>query len=130
MTSPRYYILVGDKESWIVSLSGNIWGFSQRSVGSWNSSRIGDYVAYYVTSPLKKVIGYGRITSKFVSEDLIWPDEITFRKPIWKFRIKFRRLHLLDDWEMGIPVPQNIMLNTGRKVIDKHMFFSIISQLA
>jgi hypothetical protein len=129
ITKPRFFILVGDKDSWIRSLSDNIWGFSNRSVGNWNTSEIGDYLAFYVTSPFKKIIGYGRITSKFVSEELTWPDEIAFKKSIWRYRIRFNNLKVLENWEMGVPVPKDIMLNTGRKVIDEQTFSIIIKQL-
>ena len=125
----NYYILVGDEETWATSFLHNIWGFAEKSKGNWNTSTIGDYVAFYVISPIKRIIGYGRITSKFVSEDIIWPDEKVFEKSIWKYRIGFEKLCLLEDWKKGVRVPEHIMLNTGRKVISKETFSSLLEQL-
>ncbi|HEX7031849.1 MAG TPA: hypothetical protein VF172_02505, partial [Nitrososphaera sp.] len=115
-TESRYYILVGDSETWEVALKHNIWGFSETSRGYWNRSRKGDYLAFYVTAPVKKVIGFGKITRKFVSDDLIFPDELLFGKVIWEYRFEFEKIHLVQDWEKGgIHVPSHIMLNVGRR---------------
>jgi ribosomal protein L39E len=125
----NYFILVGDKETWSIAFLQNIWGFSERSKGKWNTSNVGDYVAFYAVSPLKRIIGYGRITSKFVSEDIVWPDEKLFGKSIWKYRIRFEKLRLLKDWKKGVRVPEHIMLNTGRKVVNKETFSNFLEQL-
>jgi hypothetical protein len=98
----RFYILVGDKEAWNTSLLHNMWGFSDRTKGLWNTSCVGDFMAYYVTSPVSKVVGFGKLTEKFADEKLIWPDEKLFRRPIWKYRIRFDNLILTVD---GVPVP-------------------------
>jgi predicted RNA-binding protein len=31
----RYYILVGDADTWKISVANNLWGFSDKSKGSW-----------------------------------------------------------------------------------------------
>ena len=79
-----------------------------------------------MTSPVNRVIGFGRIKKKFIDETLIWLDEILFRKPIWKFLLQFEKLYAIDDWTAGIPVSANIMLNTGRKVIDRRTFLKLL----
>lgn len=125
----RYYILVGDDEAWRISLKYNLWGFSEKSKGSWNTSEVGDYIAFYATDPIKKVIGFGRITRKFIDDTKLWPDEkFVFKKAIWKYRFKFERIFVIDDWNAGIPVPTQLMLNVGRKVIDKEMFVKLIEE--
>jgi hypothetical protein len=65
----------------------SIWGFSDRTKGLWNTSRVGDFMAFYLTSPVSKVVGFDKLSEKFVDEKLIWPDEKLFRRPIWKYRI-------------------------------------------
>lgn len=106
----------------------NIWGFSKRSKGNWNQSHIGDHVAFYVTAPVKRIIGFGRITNKFISENLVWPDEKMFKKSIWEYKLEFKKQFLVDRWEDGILVPSNIMLNTGRKLVNEITFLNIIKQ--
>lgn len=124
----RYYFLVGDIQTWKVSLKHNVWGFSERSKGNWNTSNSGDYVAFYVTSPIKRIIGFGLLTTKFKDKSKLWPDEITFDKVLWPYRIMFQNLYTLTNWDKGISVPQTIVLNTGRKVISKSLFAILISK--
>jgi len=81
----RYYILVGSEENWKVSLEQNLWGFTENSKGSWNTTMTGDVLAFYVTRPLKKVIGFGRVGKKFSSDDLVWNDEKSFNSSIWNY---------------------------------------------
>ena len=64
-------------------------------------------------------------TKKFVSNDITWPDERIFAKSIWRYRIQFKKQLLINDWKNGARVPPNIMLNTGRKVVDKKIFFAL-----
>jgi predicted RNA-binding protein len=128
MSNPRYFLLIGDKDTWLVSISLKIWGFSEKSKGFWNRSYIGDYVAFYVTLPIGRVIGHGRITNKFISENLIWPDEKMFGKSIWPYKIEFEKRLVIDEWDQGIPVPRHILLNTGRKVVSEDTFLNIIQQ--
>ena len=128
MADKRYFILVGDMDAWNISLQINTWGFSERSRGNWNTLEEGDYVAFYVTAPLKKIIGFGIITRKFINDALLWSDEKLFDRSIWKYRIQFRKLFLVNSMQEGVPVPHQIMLNTGRKVIDRRTFLSLIKQ--
>jgi hypothetical protein len=62
---------VGDKDTWITSIREDTWGFTNSTKGNWNTLSLGDYVAFYVTSPIKRIIGFGLITSKFIAEDLL-----------------------------------------------------------
>jgi hypothetical protein len=124
----RFYILTGDQETWNTSLQYKIWGFSERTRVLWNKSSTGDFAAFYVTSPVSKIIGFGKLTRKFIDEELTWPDEKLFKTPIWKYRIRFDILCLIDNWTNGISVPEHIMLNTGRKVVDKDTFSFILKR--
>ena len=103
-----------------------IWGFSETSKGKWNTSNIGDYLAFYVTSPVKKVIGFGRLKRKFIDDTPIWPDELLFRRTIWRYRFEFEKFFVIDNWNEGIPIVASLMLNTGRRVIDKKTFIGLL----
>jgi len=116
---------VGDEKTWKVALEEYQWGFSPKNVGLWNTSNDDDFVAFYVTKPIQKIIGFGTISEKFVTEDILWPDEKLFKKPIWKFRIKIKPIHVIKNWNNGIDSPKNMILNTGRKVIEKNTFDSL-----
>lgn len=115
----RQYILVGDKETWDVAIKNSQWGFTQKNRGLWNTTSVNDLVLFYVTKPIKKIIGYGIIKEKFESEDFLWPDEKTFERSLWKYRLRFEINQIVEDWDDGIEPPSNMMLNIGRKVIGK-----------
>lgn len=125
-TIPRFFILVGDEDTWKVAFTYDVWGFSEKTKKYWNTVNAGDRLAFYVTAPIKKIIGFGIVEKKFTQEDLIWPDEKFFGRSIWTYRIKFSRLHVLNDYNRGIMLPANMMLNIGRKQIDKNTFLDLL----
>jgi len=124
---PRFYILVGDQMNWKIALTKNIWGFTAKNHGSWNTSNVGDFVAFYVTIPTQKIVGLGQITRKFEGEDFVWPDEKFFKRILWKHRIQFSIFHLIKNWDKGIHPPPNFMLNSGRRVIPKEGYLSLVN---
>lgn len=125
--STRYYILVGDEVTWKISLENKIWGFNEKTKGLWNKSNIGDYLAFYVILPIRKIIGFGRIKEKYIDESLIWYDEKIFNRSLWKYRISFDGQYTIKDWGNGIEVPHDIILNTGRKVVKEYTFKKLIA---
>ena len=52
----RYYILVGDEGTWKIALQHLQWGFSQKNIGLWNTINEDEFVAFYVTKPIQKII--------------------------------------------------------------------------
>jgi len=122
----RYYILVGDEKTWEVSFTENLFGFSEQSKGSWNTTNVNDYVAFYCTIPIKKIIGFGQITEKFIEDKIFFPDEKFFKRAVYKYRIKFEKLFVVADWKKGLPPPKNVMLNTGRRVVNEELFSELI----
>jgi hypothetical protein len=120
--APRYFILVGDSETWRYSLKKNLWGLSEHFRGYWNTSKPGDYLAFYVTSPIKKIIGFGKIERKFIDRSIIFPDEVFLGRPIWIYRYEYQKLLTTDEWDKGITPPPGLMLNVGRKLIDYSTF--------
>ncbi|MCV0400160.1 MAG: hypothetical protein K5785_09245 [Nitrosarchaeum sp.] len=125
---PRYYILVGDETSWKTALEYNQWGFSKKNIGLWNTIMEGELVAFYATKPIQKIIGFGKISEKFTSNDIMWPDEKIFNKSLWENRIKFKIMLVTKNWNDGIDPPKNMMLNIGRKVIEKKVFCTLINK--
>lgn len=127
-TFPRFYVLVGEKINWEVSLNTNIWGFIERSKGLWNTIEINEFIAFYVTKPIQKIIGFGRITEKFIDNEILWSDEKLFKRVIWKYRINFKIIHLINDWNEGIVVPTNFMRRSSRTVVDNDLFFDFVKK--
>lgn len=123
--SLRYYILVTEESNWKKSFEKNIWGFSEKTKGYWNTIQAGEFVAFYVTAPVTKIIGFGKVVKKYVEDNLFWPDEILFDRSLWKYKLKFDVIYLLDDYANGIKPPLTLVLNVGRKVIPEEEFLNL-----
>jgi predicted RNA-binding protein len=125
----RYYILVGEKQNWVVSIDNKVWGFSERSKGSWNKILPNELVAFYVTRPIKKIIGFGRIERKFVDKTILWSDDEFFGRTMWPYRISLEILYVTDNWEEnGISVPSDILIQVSRRVISKELFYDLVNK--
>lgn len=122
----RFYILVGERRAWNVALTNKQWGFTEKNSKLWNTTNKNEILAFYVTYPTKKIIGFGIVTDKFISDDLIWPDEILFKRSLWRYRIGFRVLYQIENWHDGIDPPKGVMLNGGRIVINKDQFTKLV----
>ena len=125
---PRFYILVGDRENWETSLEKNIWGFVERSKGLWKKSEINEFLAFYVTKPTKKFIGFGQITEKYIDEELVWPMEKFGSKSIWKYKINFKPFYVVEDIDDGITLKKNLMLISSRTVVSEEIFFELVKE--
>lgn len=123
----RYYILISNLKNSEKSFDINTWGFSEKRKGSWNKSRVGELIAFYITDPIKKIVGFGVITDKVIEEDLIWPDEIFYQKSILKYRLKFSKIFLLEDYTNGITISQNLSFN-DRTIISKKSFYELVAK--
>ena len=75
-----------------------------------------------------QIIGFGIATRKTKDEKIIYPDEFLFNKAIWKYKVEFDIYFSMDKLEYGIPLPDNIMVNTGRRVINKERFLHLVHE--
>jgi hypothetical protein len=124
----RYYLLVGDENNWKIAIKENVWGFSDRTKGIWNTTKIGEIVGFYVTKPSSKIIGFGRITKKIIDERLLWDDELYFNRSLWKYKIEFTPIFIQKNWNQGIKLSsdRNWFLQSTRVVIKKNLFFELV----
>ncbi|MDI6860350.1 MAG: EVE domain-containing protein, partial [Methanocellales archaeon] len=84
------WLVVGRPENWETAFDlGNIWGLRQNQAYLWEALASGDVVFFYVTSPVSKIVGYGKILSKFKQDKPLWPEERTKRRVIWPLRFQF-----------------------------------------
>jgi predicted RNA-binding protein len=97
-----FWVLSGFRQNWTVALKqGGIWGVKERLKGLWLGLQKGDVVIFYATSPIKGIIGFGRIRDKFVQDKPLWPDEEEQRKVLYPYRFDFDVEYCLpsDRWE-------------------------------
>jgi len=125
--SRQYFILVGDRRTWNVSIDKSIWGFSERTKGLRDHINKGDYAAFYVTRPTRKIIGFGKFDKKFLDETCIWPMEKLYQKSFWKYRISFKIIYIVRNWAEGLTLPEDVVVNSGRKKINEKVFMNLIN---
>lgn len=96
------WILIGNEENWETALnSGNIWGVREGGLfNRWKKLQKGDLLLFYVKSPVKGLIGVGKVESKFKQDKPLWPDEIREKRVIYPYRFDFQILGVLlpEKW--------------------------------
>lgn len=125
---PRFYFLVGNNESWKVSISNGLWGFNEKTRGLWELIESGEYVGYYVTNPLKKIIGFGKFGEKFENSELVWKQEIESNESIWRYKIKLNHLFVVKTWDEGLPLTTKVNVRSSRPVIKKEDFVKYVKE--
>lgn len=131
MTTPfkyRQYVLIGDVEAWEVGLKHKIWGFTEQNQGLWNKTKEGEFILFYVTAPISRIFGVGQIEKKYVDDKVLWKMEKLAEKSLWKYRLKLKILQS-ESHDKGIPRPDEIMFNTGRKLLTQDQFLSMLKDL-
>jgi len=122
----KYFIYVGDEDSWNTAFTKNLWGYPNKYGTSWSKLNVGDFLAFYVTAPLSKVIGFGRVSDKFIDDSLFWRDEKLFKRSLWKYKVKFDQIFVTNDWKNGVQTPPKFMLKGGRIPISEELYLKLI----
>lgn len=104
MKFSNLWILTGNEENWETALShGNIWGVREGGlVNRWKKLQKEDLLLFYIKSPVKGIIGVGKLQSKFKQDKPLWPDEIRTNKIIYPYRFDFQILGVLspEKWRV------------------------------
>lgn len=124
----RFYLLVGERRNWEVSIKKKIWGFGEKTKGLWNTTNQGEFLAYYVTRPTKKIIGFGKVQEKFEDNSLIWQDEKLLGRSLWKYKIGIENFFVCNEWNKGISISKNIILRSSRGVLDKQSYLNLVKK--
>jgi len=78
----KIWICVGKPRNWEIALSGNIWGVAEELKSLWGILEKDDVLLFYATSPIRGIIGVGRVRNKFKQDKPLWPAEIKENKVI------------------------------------------------
>ena len=124
----RCYILIGEELNWTVAFENQVWGFKENSKGSWNTTKPGDLLAFYVTRPIQKIIGFGVVKGKFIDNKILWNDEKCYKRSLWNYKISFDPFYNCKNWDRGITLPHGYLLQVSRKVIPKDFFFELVTK--
>ena len=79
----NYWLAVGSPTNWDTAFNnGNIWGLKESQRRLWENVNDGDVLLFYATIPVRGVIGYGVVQTRFKQSKPLWPDERKQRKVI------------------------------------------------
>ncbi len=98
----QYWLVVGSVRNWQIAFEhGNIWGLKETQRHLWNQLKEDDILLFYATSPVKGIIGYGVVRTKFRQDQPLWPQELQKNRVIWPLRFEFDVIYCLppDKWE-------------------------------
>jgi hypothetical protein len=97
------WLAIGPFESWKRAFELSVWGMTDRYKYSWNQVSPQDTIFFYVTNPVKGVVGYGAIKEKLREDKPLWPEEVCAKQTLWPLRLLFDVTHCLptERWETG-----------------------------
>lgn len=86
----NFWILTGNTENWKIAIRDKLWGLRDKIAlkKHWDKLQIGDYLFFYVSSPISGIIGFGKVKSKTIQDKPIWPDELIVNKVIYPYRFE------------------------------------------
>jgi len=68
----NFWILTGNEENWETALNSNIWGVRKGNlVRYWEKLNKGDFLFFYVKSPITGIIGVGEVESKCKQKEMV-----------------------------------------------------------
>jgi len=106
----KVWVSSGPIENWRVALKeGGVWGVNPKPSlkKRWDRISKGDLVAFYVSTPVSRVVGVGCIKRKDKEDTPLWPAEKRSGKAKWVYRFWFDILYCLEEsfWKTkGIPI--------------------------
>ncbi len=131
--SLMYWLLVGSLEHWEKALEERVWGVNEKRKYMWDKISAGDILFFYVTRPVKGVIGVGRVLEKFEGKEPLWPREVEEGRVIWKYRVRFETVYSLPlaQWEKRkIPLAGlKVFFSSGLNPLDDYAVRRLLEKM-
>ncbi|HEY94649.1 MAG TPA: EVE domain-containing protein [Dehalococcoidia bacterium] len=127
-----YWLVVGSPENWKVAFANNnIWGLRPTQKHLWESLTEGDNLLFYVTSPIKGLIGFGTVRTKFKQDHPLWPDEIKENNIIWPLRFEFDVIFCIpiSNWKKDRLASNRLFPRAGFQHISESLAIELTSSL-
>ncbi|MEM0337429.1 MAG: hypothetical protein QXN23_03300 [Candidatus Caldarchaeum sp.] len=114
MNNVETWVLTGSAENWERALTASLWGVTEKLKTRWERVARDDLLLFYCKSPVKGVIGYGKVKGKFKQDKPFWAEEIKQNRVIWPYRIEFEVGYVLPrpDW-----VREAVRAKLGKRTI-------------
>lgn len=119
----RNWLVVGILKNWETALSQPIpiWGLKPRYQAEFSTMNIGNLVWFYVTNPIKGVVGVGRVKDMYIDENnLIWEEELEKKEVVWPLRFRIQVLKL---------IPKELWKNECIKIDNFNLIWQVGFQL-
>ncbi len=130
--STNYWLVVGSKKNWDTAFQHrNIWGLRKTQCHLWEKISENDKLLFYTTVPVGGIIGYGRVSTKFIQDKPLWPDEVEKREVIWPLRFEFDVEFCLppDKWKSEKVVTKELFPRAGFQQISESLAVYILSNM-
>lgn len=129
-----FWLAVGAPENWETAFNyGNTWGLRLTQKFLWEQISENDIIFFYATTPIKRIIGYGKISSKFKQDRPLWPEELRKNKVIWPLRFQFDVIFRFrkEEWKTsGITHPDLLYrVRSGFQGLSKEISDHLIEEL-
>ena len=74
---------------------------NRRLKNTWDRVAKGDLLLFYVTSPVRGIVGVARVEGKAEENNILWRDEAVVGRVLYPYRMLFKPLFALneDKWE-------------------------------
>jgi len=95
----KNWLVMGIPKNWETALSQPvpIWGLRQKYQAEFHSMKTGDILWFYVTNPVKGIIGLGVVKDKYIDPvNLVWEEELIKKEVIWPLRFRIHVLKVLS----------------------------------
>ncbi|MBO3798907.1 MAG: EVE domain-containing protein [Thermoproteota archaeon] len=95
------WVAAGSSLNLKTSIEKSKWGVNRRLKNTWERVAKGDLLLFYVTSPVRGIIGIARVEGKAEENNILWRDEAVVGRAIYPYRILFKPVFILDEekWE-------------------------------
>jgi hypothetical protein len=126
------WLVVGSPDNWRTAFEHkNIWGLKQTQRHLWEALSQEDVLLFYATSPVRGIIGYGAVRTKFRQDKPLWPQEIKERKVIWPLRFEFNieRCLPFDKWQTSKVTSRELFPRGGFQTLSHAIAEELVSKL-
>jgi predicted RNA-binding protein len=95
------WVVVSSAQNVKTSFENNKWGVSTRLKGVWEKVAKGDLLIFYVTSPVRGIVGVAFVEGKIEEHTTLWQDELVVGRALYPYRILFKPIFILEKekWE-------------------------------
>jgi hypothetical protein len=109
----KYWLAAGPLDNWEIGIKKTSWAISERLRNSWSRLEKGDRLFFYVTAPIKGLVGFGTVVRTKTETVPFWPQEVSEDRVIWPLRIEFQvdKAILRTDWGVRCVRPGRKDLN-------------------